>query len=60
MIDPELRFFFGQRIRYLLHGGQRLLLAEVVGRNPTIVPIALEMDSIAGKNERAGMRQLHQ
>src|SRR3981189_2774049 len=60
VVDPELGFFLCQRLRYLLHRGQRLLLAEIVGGNAAVVPIALEVDSVAGKHDSAGMRQLHQ
>jgi hypothetical protein len=48
VIDPQLRFFFGQRLRYLLHGSQRLLLAEIVDGDCTVVPITFEMDRITG------------
>ncbi len=41
VIDPQLRFFFGQRVRDLLHRGQCLVLVEVDGRNAAVVPIAL-------------------
>src|SRR5713101_10192598 len=60
VVDPELGFFLGKRVGYLLHGGQRLLLAEVDRGNPAVVPIAFEMNGIAGQNERAGMWQFYQ
>ena len=36
MVDPELRLFLGERIRDLLHGRERLLVALNFDGEPTV------------------------
>ena len=60
VVDPELRMLLDQQIGDALHGGQRLPLVEVQGGHAAVVPVALEVDSIARQHDRTCLRQPHQ
>src|ERR1700751_1316563 len=60
VVDPEPRPILGKDVGELLHRGQRLLLVEVRSRYPAIVPVALEVHSIARQHDLPGPWQLHQ
>jgi hypothetical protein len=60
IIDPERGLFLREDPGGALHRRLSLLLVDVVGGDPAMVPICLEMHHIAGQHQCTGLRQLDQ
>ena len=60
VIDPEFGVLLRHNVRDALHRSRGLVLVGVDRRHAAIVPVALKVHNVAGKHDRAGLRQFRQ